>query len=635
MLIYLKLLMTAFFWGGTFVAGRVVSGEVGPFSAAFLRFATASLFLIPLALSSGQGLKRLTPGRWAGLLVLGMTGVFSYNVFFFKGLQLIEAGRASLIIANNPVFITLFSALIFRERLSLLGASGIVLSVAGAAVVITRGDPAAALSGGLGPGELYIFFCVLSWVAYSLVGKTVMADLSPLAAVAWAAFIGAAALAVPAGVEGLFSELPSFSLWSWIGIIYLGVFGTVLGFVWYYQGIREIGPTRAGQFINFVPVSAVFLAYLILGESISLSLVLGGALVLCGITLTNKARFNQRLTGTETKKPPQPRGSALARILVEKTASLIKEALSVSYHLFKIMIPVLVAVKILKELGLIEYLAVPLRPVMGVVGLPAEMGLVWATAMLNNIYSSIIVLLALVEDAPLNTAQATVLGTMILVAHTLPVELKIAQASGARLLFQAFVRIGGAMFIGWALNLAYSGLGVLQGPAKILVSPEAAGGPADHTLLSWAAREAMNLVSIFGIIVGLLIMMRILTRLRIIDLMNRLLRPVLGLMGIGPKASAIAIIGITLGISYGGGLIIREARSGRVDKRDVFYSLTLMGLAHSLIEDTMLMVMIGGDLSGLLWARLALALASVSCLVKLTSRLPSSFCDRFLWSKPE
>ncbi len=320
--------------------------------------------------------------------------------------------------------------------------------------------------------------------------------------------------------------------------------------------------------------------------------------------------------------------------LRERTAALIKDALSVSYHLFKIMIPVLVAVKILKELGLIKYLAVPLRPVMGMVGLPAEMGLVWATAMLNNIYSAIIVLLALVEDSPLSTAQATALGTMILVAHTLPVELKIAQKSGPRLLFQMLVRIGGALLIGWGLNLTYSGLGLLQEPARILISPEAAGRTAEETLLSWAAREAVNLVSIFGIIVGLLILMRILERFRIIDLMNRLLRPVLSIMGIGPKASAIAIIGVTLGISYGGGLIIKEARSGRVDKKDVFYALTLMGLAHSLIEDTMLMVMIGGDLSGLLWARLALALGSVSILVRLTSRLPASFCDRFLWGEP-
>jgi hypothetical protein len=320
--------------------------------------------------------------------------------------------------------------------------------------------------------------------------------------------------------------------------------------------------------------------------------------------------------------------------LKEPALSLVKDALSVSYHLFKVMIPVLIVVKVLKELGLIRLLAVPLEPVMGLVGLPAEMGLVWATAMLNNIYSSIVVLLTLVDGAPLTTAQATVLGTMILVAHSLPVELKIAQKSGPRLLFQAAVRIGSALLIGWVLHLVYDGLELLEDPVNILLSPEAGASPAGEPIAAWAVGQLQNLAAIFGIIVGLLLLMRILERFRVTEIMNRVLRPVLRLMGIGSKASTIAIIGVTLGISYGGGLIIQEARSGRIDKRDVFYALTLMGLAHSLFEDTMLMVMVGGHLSGLLWARAVSAVAAVTLLVRLTAMLPASFCDRWLWGEP-
>ncbi len=305
-----------------------------------------------------------------------------------------------------------------------------------------------------------------------------------------------------------------------------------------------------------------------------------------------------------------------------------------SYHLFKVMIPVLIVVKALKELGLIRYLAVPLEPVMAWVGLPAEMGLVWATAMLNNIYSSMVVLLTLVDDAPLTTAQATVLGTMILVAHSLPIELKIAQKSGPRLLFQGVIRIGAALLIGWILHLIYTGFALYQGPAEILLDPEAGASAGGETLPAWAVDQMKKLASIFGIIVGLLLLMRILERFRITEIMDWILRPVLRLMGIGPKASTIAIIGVTLGISYGGGLIIQEARSGRIDKRDVFYALTLMGLAHSLFEDTMLMVMVGGHLSGLLLARTILAVVAVFLMVRLTARLPARFCDRWLWGEP-
>ena len=113
MLIYLKLLSTAFFWGGTFIAGKIIAENVGPFSAAFLRFMVASTFLLVMTWKFEGRFPKIKRGQIIPLLLLGMTGIFSYNVFFFKGLKLIDAGRASLIIANNPIFITLLSAYFF------------------------------------------------------------------------------------------------------------------------------------------------------------------------------------------------------------------------------------------------------------------------------------------------------------------------------------------------------------------------------------------------------------------------------------------------------------------------------------------------------------------------------------------
>ena len=314
---------------------------------------------------------------------------------------------------------------------------------------------------------------------------------------------------------------------------------------------------------------------------------------------------------------------------------LFRDALRVSFDLFKIMVPVIIVVKILQELDLIRYLAIPLGPVMNVVGLPGEMGLVWATAMLSNIYSSIIVLLSLIKDVPITTAQATILGTMILVAHNLPIELKIAQKSGPRLIFQAISRLGSAFLLGWFLNIVYSWFSLLQQPANILLTPKPENVLNNESLASWATGEVQKLFFIFLIILGLFFLLRTLEKLRIVDVINRILRPILKLMGIGPKASAITVIGNTMGIAYGGGLIIHEARSGHIDKKDVFYSLTLMGLSHSLIEDTLLMVMIGGHLSGLLCARVGYSILVVTLLVKVTTRLPTAFCDKFLWGKPK
>jgi drug/metabolite transporter (DMT)-like permease len=285
--VYLKLLFTAVCWGGTFIAGRVVAKDVGPFSAAFLRFAVAAILLMLITWKRQGRLHPLGKRQFISVILLGMTGVFAYNVFFFKGLKLIHAGRASLIIANNPVFIALFAALFFKERLNFMRAAGIATSVIGAIIVISRGHLSEIVGGNLGIGELYIFCCVAAWVAYSLIGKSVMTDLSPLSSVSYSSMFGAAALFIPAYFEGVTKNLFQYSAVDWVAILYLGVFGTVVGFVWYYEGIKAIGPTKAGQFINFVPVSAVLLAFFILGEPVTLSLLTGGIFVVSGVYLTN------------------------------------------------------------------------------------------------------------------------------------------------------------------------------------------------------------------------------------------------------------------------------------------------------------------------------------------------------------
>ncbi|MCK5826679.1 MAG: DMT family transporter [Desulfuromusa sp.] len=285
---YLKLLLMALFWGGTFIAGRLLVGEVEPFAAAFLRFAIASITLLIITLRTHKKLPPIQRNQWFPLLILGLSGVFAYNAFFFRGLQLIEAGRAAVIIANNPIIIAIFAAIFFGEKLNLLKTIGIILSICGAIVVITQGDPASLLRNGIGIGDLYILGCVGCWVTYSLVGRSAMRGLSPLVAVTYSALIGTLLLFPAAWLEGLPKQIADYSLTAWLSLFYLGLCGTVLGFVWYYQGIQKIGSTRAGQFINFVPISAIILSAWLLDEPLTTSLLLGVLLVSSGVYLTNR-----------------------------------------------------------------------------------------------------------------------------------------------------------------------------------------------------------------------------------------------------------------------------------------------------------------------------------------------------------
>ncbi len=316
--------------------------------------------------------------------------------------------------------------------------------------------------------------------------------------------------------------------------------------------------------------------------------------------------------------------------LVEFSGKLLAETVEISLRLFRIMIPVIIAVKILRELGAVAALGKILSPVMGIVGLPGAMGLVWATTILSNIYTGIVVFISVQANEPLTVAQTTVLATMMLVAHNLPIELRIAQKAGARLRFMGLLRMGGAFVLGWALFRVYRLAGLLQEQN----TPKWLPRVDDTSIPTWAVSQGRELIMIFFIIMGLLLVLRILNRIGITVIMTRLLTPVLRLLGIGPSACTLTIVGMTLGLAYGGGLIIQESVSGRVDRQDVLFSLTLMGLCHSLLEDTLAVAITGANLSGILWARLVFSLMVVFLLVKLISRLSEKTLNWFFLRPP-
>jgi hypothetical protein len=307
----------------------------------------------------------------------------------------------------------------------------------------------------------------------------------------------------------------------------------------------------------------------------------------------------------------------LKPVLLEFSKKLLAETVQISLTLFRIMVPIIIAVKILQQFGAVAALGKILSPVMRIVGLPGSMGLVWATTILSNIYTGLVVFVSVSANESLSVAQTTVLGTMMLVAHNLPIELRIAQKAGTRLRFMGLLRMGGAFVLGWALFRVYSWAGLLQEQNTPKWFPRI----DDSSIMTWAAGQARGLIMIFFIILGLLLVIRILERIGITAIMTKLLTPVLRLLGIGSSACTLTIIGMTLGIGYGGGLIIQESVSGRVDRRDVLFSLVLMGLCHSLFEDTLAVAVTGADFSGILWARMVFSLIVVFLLVKLVSCL--------------
>lgn len=284
---YCSLVFTMLLWGGTFIAARLLADVVHPVDSAFLRFFIASLAMVAVVMVIEKKLPFPPVRCWLPLLILGLSGVFAYNVCFFYGLQHISAGRAALIIASTPLAITIFAALFLHEKLTLLKSSGVLTCLTGAILVISNGHPEVLFQVGFGPGEKALLGCVLSWTIYSLVGRQVLKSMSPLASVCYSSIIGTLFLAIPAIQQGVVRDIASIPFASWLSLVYLGVGGTAMGFSLYYLAIKKIGAARTGVFINLVPVFSVLLSWLILGEAIKTIVILGGILILCGVSLTN------------------------------------------------------------------------------------------------------------------------------------------------------------------------------------------------------------------------------------------------------------------------------------------------------------------------------------------------------------
>ena len=149
------------------------------------------------------------------------------------------------------------------------------------------------------------------------------------------------------------------------------------------------------------------------------------------------------------------------------------------------------------------------------------------------------------------------------------------------------------------LNLFFKTTGLFQAPATMTWKANA----VEETWAQWGLSQVVNMGQIFLIILALLFLLKVLKKLRVTVFLEKCLKPLLAPIGIGKEALNITTIGMVLGLSYGGGLIINDVRKGEIKPRDAFFSLIMMGICHSLIEDTLTSLTLGGTVYGVLIGR--------------------------------
>lgn len=298
----------------------------------------------------------------------------------------------------------------------------------------------------------------------------------------------------------------------------------------------------------------------------------------------------------------------------------------VSWALFKVLIPTLIVVKIAEAAGAVYWLNIAMAPIVALIGLPADMAIVLTTTMLTNPYAGLMLLSATPTAASLSVAQTTIIASFMLFAHSLPVEAAITRNAGLRVGVTLIVRVGAAILFCVLLNLFFSQFNLLGETANLHL-PQFDATPS---LMQWTLDQIKGLVFIQGVIVVLIIGLELLRWIGVERLIQKMMHPILVLVGIGSRASTIVIVGLTLGLGFGGGLMIKDVRQGMIPAQAAVGSLVLINLYHSVFEDTAVMMLLGPSLFYILVVRGCFALILTYLIIRVLGLLSDSKYDRWV-----
>ena len=284
---YLLLTLTALFWAGNIVLARYVAGHVPPMTLSCVRWIGAFLMLLPFA---WPHLRRDWPALRARLplmLALSATGFAFNNAASYWALQYTQALNALLIQSSGPLFVALWSLLLFGVRLTWAQLGGILISLAGVLIILLRGDFGALAGIAFNKGDVMFASAILSFGLYSaLMPRRPVTH--PLSLIVFTTGCGALLL-LPFSIWEFQAGLRlQFDVLTVATLGYVVIFASTLAYLFFNRGIALIGPNRAAPFLHLVPVFGSAMAILLLGEQPRLFHLIGYLLVLAGVVIASR-----------------------------------------------------------------------------------------------------------------------------------------------------------------------------------------------------------------------------------------------------------------------------------------------------------------------------------------------------------
>lgn len=287
---YVLLSLTALFWSGNWVIGRafVSDGEIPPVALAWWRWAIALIAMLPFALPQ---ILRHRVTLWQQrkiVLALGLIGTGFHNLLSYVGLQYTTATNGVMLNSAIPVLIILLGVLFFRQSVSSKQLLGVAVSLAGVLTILSKGHPEALGTLQFNRGDLIVLGSMMLWALYTLLLKWRPDGVPGIALLAVCASIGLIGMTPVYGWEIASGKAIQWSFGVVAALLYLGLFPSFVGYIFWNRGVEEVGANVAGLFVHLMPVFVSLLAWLFLGERMLWFHLVGIALIFAGIYLTTR-----------------------------------------------------------------------------------------------------------------------------------------------------------------------------------------------------------------------------------------------------------------------------------------------------------------------------------------------------------
>lgn len=303
MLIHGSLLFTALLWGGNFSAIKELLTVLEPLDVVFIRALGASSFLILYLVLSGNPLIPIERSDLVRLILIGVAGITVMNLATTYGQNLLPAALASLIVTSSPIFTVVLAALLGQERISRRTVAGVVLAFTGFLIVLLLGtDGGVGLGGGQLKGAGILVLAPMSWAIYTVLSKPLLTRYPPFHIASYTVICGTLSfMTIPFWHDGTIGRLRNLDARGWFAAFFASVLAYALAYFLWYKGLQSLSASQTAIYLYLVPVFGVITAWLVLDESITAWLLLGGMTILAGVVLTNTARTRRPLTESSTK----------------------------------------------------------------------------------------------------------------------------------------------------------------------------------------------------------------------------------------------------------------------------------------------------------------------------------------------